>query len=107
MKYSRKKHPRREESKDCAVRLGRFIAEQKATVRSAAAVLAVSKSTVHKDITCRLERSDPALFHEVSLVLEKNKSERHLRGGNATKLKYARQNEQKKQIKLCNMHIKT
>ncbi len=88
MKHSRKNYPRRDENEDRAVRLGRFIAEQKATVRSAAAVFAVSKSTVHKDITTRLREDDPALFHEVEKVLAVNKAERHLRGGRATKEKY-------------------
>ena len=88
MKHSRKNYPRRDENEARAVRLGRFIAEQKATVRSAAAVFAVSKSTVHKDITTRLREDDPALFHEVEKVLAVNKAERHLRGGRATKEKY-------------------
>ena len=88
MKYSRKKHPRREESKDRAVRLGRFIAEQKATVRSAAAVFAVSKSTVHKDVHERLAKINPALYREVQKILEVNKAERHIRGGLATREKY-------------------
>ena len=88
MKYSRKKHPRREESKDRAVRLGRFIAEQKATVRSAAAVFAVSKSTVHKDVSERLQTLDPQLYGAVRSVLDVNKAQRHIRGGLATRRKY-------------------
>ncbi len=71
--------------------LAAYMLEHGSTVRATAKVFGISKSTVHKDITYRLQRSDPALFHEVSDLLEKNKSERHLRGGNATKLKYAMQ----------------
>ena len=92
MKYSHRKrpiHPNRE-NENRAVMLGRFIAEQNATVRRAASVFSVSKSTVHKDITVRLKEEDPALFHEVERVLAKNKAERHLRGGRATKEKYER-----------------
>ncbi len=68
------------------------IAEQVAisgeTVRSAAKHFGVSKSTVHKDLTERLKHLNPELFIEVSRVLEKNRAERHIRGGNATKMKY-------------------
>ena len=87
--------------------LAAYMIEHQSTVRATAKAFGISKSTVHKDITCRLERSDPALFREVGLVLEKNKSERHLRGGNDTRLKYERQNAQKSHDGLCNVHIKT
>lgn len=88
MKYSRKNSLRRIDNENRAVLLGRFIAEQKATVRHAASVFSISKSTVHKDITTRLKEEDPVLFREVEKVLAVNKAERHLRGGRATKEKY-------------------
>ena len=65
--------------------------EKQTTVRQTAKVFGVSKSTVHKDVTERLEEIYPLLAREVKLVLEKNKSERHIRGGMATKLKYQQQ----------------
>ncbi len=71
-----------------AVALARYIIESKATVRSAAKQFGVSKSTVHKDITYRLERVNRALFEEVRKVLEHNLKERHIRGGLATKKKW-------------------
>ena len=71
-----------------AVTLGRYIAETGATVRQCAAVYNISKSTVHTDVTRRLEKIDRNLSEKVRSVLEKNKSERHLRGGEATKRKY-------------------
>ena len=70
-----------------AVRLAEYITETGATVRAAAAVFGVSKSTVHKDVSVRLKRQDPSLYREVRAVLEKNLLERHIRGGKATKLK--------------------
>ena len=71
-----------------ALELGRFIAENKATVRLAAKKYGISKSTVHKDVSQRLYYLNPALFYEVKAVLELNKAQRHLRGGEATKNKY-------------------
>ncbi len=68
--------------------LGEFLVRNRATVRAAAAHFSVSKSTVHKDVTERLRFVDPGLFALVKEVLEENKSERHLRGGAATKKKY-------------------
>ncbi len=65
-----------------------YMLEHRATVRSAAAAFGVSKSTVHKDVTARLPHLDPALSAAVGELLAANKSERHLRGGAATKLKY-------------------
>ncbi|MDI3310317.1 sporulation transcriptional regulator SpoIIID [Thermoanaerobacterium saccharolyticum] len=68
--------------------IGKYIIKNKSTVREAAKVFGVSKSTVHKDVTERLENINPKLYKEVKEVLEKNKAERHIRGGNATKIKY-------------------
>lgn len=71
-----------------ACELAVFIIETGATVRTAARSFGISKSTVHKDITFRLPQYNAALYAQVRLVLERNKSERHIRGGNATKQKY-------------------
>ncbi|MBQ4104938.1 MAG: sporulation transcriptional regulator SpoIIID [Clostridia bacterium] len=71
-----------------AARLGEYIVEQNATVRAAAGKFGVSKSTVHKDVSERLKTFNPALYLEVKEVLEHNKAQRHLRGGEATKNKY-------------------
>ncbi len=71
-----------------AIMLGEYISENKVTVRAAAKIFKVSKSTVHKDITERLEIIDHRLFLKVRKVLQQNKDERHIRGGLATKEKY-------------------
>ncbi len=71
-----------------AVSIGNYVVENNATVREAARVFDVSKSTVHKDITERLLVESPILQKEVREVLDKNKEERHIRGGEATKRKY-------------------
>lgn len=68
--------------------LGAYFIEHSTTVRHAAQVFGVSKSTVHKDITVRLKQVNPALYKAVKSVLDQNKSERHLRGGEATRQKY-------------------
>lgn len=65
-----------------------YILQQGATVRDAARVYKISKSTVHKDMADRLPRINQHVAAEVKKVLERNKSERHLRGGHATYLKY-------------------
>lgn len=65
-----------------------YIIETKSTVRQTAKKFNISKSTVHKDISERLEKINPLLAIEAKKVLETNKSERHIRGGMATKLKY-------------------
>ena len=70
--------------------LGRWIIDNSGTVRSAASHFGVSKSTVHKDVTERLEEIDRLLYLKVRQVLDVNKAERHLRGGDATKRKYKR-----------------
>ena len=72
-----------------AIRLGEYIAQNHATVRAAAAVFGCSKSTVHKDVAVRLKTLQPQLFCAVRAVLARNKAERHLRGGAATRRKYS------------------
>lgn len=72
-----------------AVMLGEYIARTGATVRAAAEQFHISKSTVHKDVTSRLKHINAALYRQTQAVLERNKAERHLRGGAATKEKYA------------------
>ena len=73
-----------------AITLGNYIIEHDATVRQAAKEFNISKSTVHKDVSERLKAISPQLYQQVKQVLEKNKSERHIRGGMATKSKYER-----------------
>ena len=78
----------RTEIEDRALRLAIYMLENGGTVRSAAARYGVSKSTVHKDLTRRLPEIDPALYRRVKELLDRNKAERHLRGGAATRRKY-------------------
>ncbi|NMB25302.1 MAG: sporulation transcriptional regulator SpoIIID [Firmicutes bacterium] len=73
--------------------IGTYIIDTQATVRRAAAVFGVSKSTVHKDMTERLPRINDELALQVKGVLEQNKAERHIRGGEATKKKYRKQRQ--------------
>lgn len=72
-----------------AVRLAEYITENRATVRAAAKKFGISKSTVHKDVTERLENVSPELYARVRELLDENKAERHIRGGMATKEKFA------------------
>ena len=65
-----------------------YIAETGATVRATAEIFHVGKSTVHKDVTVRLRNIDKTLYKAVGRVLRQNLSERHIRGGEATKRKY-------------------
>ena len=71
-----------------ACRLAQYIIENKATVRAAAAKFGISKSTVHKDLSERLEHINHALYLQAKEILELNKAERHIRGGIATRKKY-------------------
>ena len=67
-----------------------YIIENRATIRAAAKQFGVSKSTVHKDLTERLLRVNRELYRQVKEILEVNKAERHIRGGEATRNKYQR-----------------
>ena len=71
-----------------AIELAEYIIENNATVRRTAKEFNISKSTVHKDVHERLKKINPPLYREAQKVLEFNKSERHIRGGMATKEKY-------------------
>ncbi|NLK28270.1 MAG: sporulation transcriptional regulator SpoIIID [Clostridiales bacterium] len=71
-----------------AVEIANYIIENNATVRQTAKQFGISKSTVHKDVTERLTQINPALANKARVVLDLNKSERHIRGGMATKEKY-------------------
>ena len=71
-----------------AVEIANYIIEHNATARHTAKQFGISKSTVHKDITDRLVHINPALASQARVVLDINKSERHIRGGQATKEKY-------------------
>lgn len=84
-----------DDNQERCVTLGLYIVENNATVRAAARQFGISKSTVHQDITTKLEKTNLKLFNEVKAVLDKNKQERHIRGGEATRKKY-------KELKLLN-----
>lgn len=73
--------------------IARYIIDNNTTVRQAAKHYGISKSTVHKDVTERLVQINPTLAMEARKVLDVNKSERHIRGGLATKEKYLHQHK--------------
>ncbi len=75
------------------IKCAEYVVETGCTVRACSAHFAISKSTVHKDVTERLLYIDPSLFAKVRQVLNLNLSERHIRGGDATKAKYTRQKQ--------------
>lgn len=76
-----------------AVLLGEYIVRREATVRDAARVFGISKSTVHTDVSKKLKSVNRELWRQVRLVLDVNKAQRHIRGGLATKEKYLREKE--------------
>ena len=76
---------------DRSIELAEYLISNKATVRSTAQKFGISKSTVHKDVTERLVQVNPSLAAEARKVLDVNKSERHIRGGLATREKYLHQ----------------
>ncbi len=71
-----------------ALEIAKYIISSRTTVRDAAKIFGVSKSTVHKDVTERLPKINPAVALQVKEIMDKNKAERHIRGGKATKMKY-------------------
>ncbi|CAM3459799.1 sporulation transcriptional regulator SpoIIID [Marinicrinis lubricantis] len=81
--------------KERTIKIGRCLVETKHTVRTIAREFGVSKSTVHKDLTERLPEINPELANQVKTILEYHKSIRHLRGGEATKVKYKKKTTKK------------
>ena len=79
--------------KERTIKIGRSLVETRNTVRTIAKEFGVSKSTVHKDLTERLPEINPELASQVKSILEYHKSIRHLRGGEATKVKYKKEKE--------------
>lgn len=84
----------RDLTQDRAVIVGEYIVNNKSTVRSAAKVFGISKSTVHMDVTQKLAVINPSLSKEVRIVLDENKAQRHIRGGMATREKYKLMSEE-------------
>lgn len=74
--------------KDRAELIAAYVTETGATVRAAAVHFCISKSTVHKDLAYKLKYTNPTLYENVRAVLDQNKMERHIRGGEATRKKY-------------------
>ncbi|MEN6349443.1 MAG: sporulation transcriptional regulator SpoIIID [Syntrophomonas sp.] len=72
-----------------AVKIAKYILQTSHTVRQTAEVFGISKSTVHKDVSERLPRINQEMADQVKNILDKNKAERHIRGGEATRQKYA------------------
>ena len=77
-----------EQIEERACQLAVYMIETGATVRAAASHFGISKSTVHKDLQQRLRKSNPILYAQVRNILDRNKQERHIRGGMATRRKY-------------------
>ncbi len=75
--------------------LAEYMIETGATVRGCAAHFGISKSTVHKDLSYKLKYINPRLYDEVKRILDINKSERHIRGGEATRIKYLKKRGEK------------
>ena len=82
---------------DRSIILGQYIVDNKCTVRACAKTFGISKSTVHKDVSEKLKKIKPSLYKEVKKILDFNKSERHIRGGLATKHKYEEQKQKSSQ----------
>lgn len=84
--------------KERCIMLASYIIENHTTVRAAAARFGISKSTVHKDVTQTLKRVNKSMYYEVKKILDVNKSERHIRGGEATRKKYRKLSENPEKV---------
>ena len=80
-------------TRERCVLLAEYLIENRCTIRQAAARFSISKSTVHKDVSSRLRYINNDLYERAKVILDTNKSERHLRGGEATKRKYKREKD--------------
>lgn len=82
-----------------AIKVAQYIIETEDTVRGAAKKFGISKSSIHKDVSQRLLKINYSLAMEVRKVLDKNKAERHIRGGMATKLKYSHEKDDNEKLR--------
>lgn len=73
--------------------VGGYIKETHQTIRETAKKFGYSKSTIHNDVSYRLRKIDPTLYEETKKILEENFAEKHIRGGQSTKLRYAHEHE--------------
>ena len=80
-------------NKERCVILATYLIENNLTVRKVAQHFGISKSTVHKDITDNLKNTNPILYKEVKEILNINKNDRHLRGGESTRIKFLKMKE--------------
>ncbi len=71
-----------------AEKLGKYFIESKKTIREIAVIYGISKSTVHNDLSKKLQKINPPLYAQVRIILDEHLSVRHIRGGMATKRKY-------------------
>ena len=78
--------------------LAEYVIDTGATVRATASHFGISKSTVHKDLSYKLKYHNPGMYRVVKKILEKNKSERHIRGGEATRMKYLKKQEKDREM---------
>ena len=86
------------DEKDRCIKLAEYLIDNNSTVRATAKYFGISKSTVHKDIAEKLPHIQYELYQKAKNVLEKNKAERHIRGGQATKDKYLIQLKDKRNL---------
>ena len=80
--------------KDRTLQMARHITETEDTIRRTAQIYNLSKSTVHNDLAKRLKKVDLKMYNEVQKILDKNFSQKHIRGGEATKIKYKKENNE-------------
>ena len=83
------------DEKERCIKLAEYLIENHSTVRATAKHFGISKSTVHKDVAEKLPHIHAELYHKAKIVLDKNKAERHIRGGQATKDKYSTMQREK------------
>lgn len=86
------------EIKSRVLEMAYLMLEGRRTVREVAKIIGYSKSTVHHDLTTKLEKLDPCLYDQVKDLLNYNKKIRHLRGGEATRLKYQQESQSEKHL---------
>ena len=91
-----REHKRTTEIRNRCLKVAYYIKDTGMTIREVASVFHMSKSTVYMDMMFRLKEFNPILYNDIQEILQKNKQERHLRGGETTKTRYSKNNKQKR-----------